>query len=243
MTQPVPRFIGQVTPAEVPQLPVEYRESLIRLLTITADSEVGVPWLLQPRWILSAPSADDSYRLAHIIADEIDHFRQLIGLLHELGVDRSDLLHGPREARLLEVYQPDDVNTWADVVCVCALVDRAGKHWLADMVRSSYKPLDLVLPRLLDAEAIHVGFGTARLGQLATNPETRAEAQAAVDRWYPRVLDFLGRGDAPWTEQYLAWGLRHRPDDEVQQSYAVEVSSLLNRIGLTVPDPPGSSFS
>jgi ring-1,2-phenylacetyl-CoA epoxidase subunit PaaA len=233
---PESRFIGRVSLGDVRELPDEYRELLERQLSIAADSELGLAGLLEPRWIFSAPTADEGYRLAHIIANEIDHFREFNRLLNELGVDRSDLVHRPKEERLRRVFRADDVHAWADVLCICALVGRAGKLQLEDMVGSSYRPLDEVLPHILDVKATQLGFGTARLGQLAASRESHADAQAVVNRWYPRALACIGRVDSPWTDGYVAWGLRRRRNEEVRQAFTAELSTVLTRIGLILPN-------
>ena len=85
-------------------------------------------------------------------------------------------------------------------------------------------------------EVGHVGYGTARLAQLAANTETREAAQAAVNRWYPRGLDMFGRSGSKRAEQFIEWGLKHRLNEEARAAYIAEVGQALPAMGLTVPE-------
>jgi len=48
-------------------LPQEYRELLIRLLTIQADSEIGVTLIQHIPWVSKAPTANDMWIEAKIV--------------------------------------------------------------------------------------------------------------------------------------------------------------------------------
>jgi 1,2-phenylacetyl-CoA epoxidase catalytic subunit len=85
-------------------------------------------------------------------------------------------------------------------------------------------------------EVGHVGFGTSRLAKLASDPETQADAQQAVYRWYPKALDMFGRAGSRRAERYIAWGLKHRLNEEARSDYIREVKPLLEGMGLVVPD-------
>src|SRR2546427_5386666 len=116
------KFTDRVTAKDPPSLPNEYRELVIRLLTIQADCEIGGPHVYGPQWFLDAPTADDMFRLTHILAEEIDHFRKFNGLLQNMGIDRSDLLNRAPSERFLEAFQVSGVAMWADVAAFCCLV-------------------------------------------------------------------------------------------------------------------------
>jgi len=229
-------FTDRVSAVDVAKMPEEYRDLLIRLLTIQADCEIGGPHVYGPQWFLNAPTADDMFRVTHIIAEEVDHFRHIYGLLRELGVDRSDLLRRDHPERLLEAFRVPYAPTWADVAAFCCLIDRVGRYQIEEMVGSSYQPLDRVLPRIMQEEIGHVGYGTARLAQLAADLPTRDQAQAALDRWYPRALDMFGRTGSRRAEQFIEWGLKHRTNEEARRQYIDEMRPVLEGMGLVVPD-------
>jgi len=229
------KFTDRVTATDFAKMPDEYRDLLVRLLTIQADCEIGGPHVYGERWFLNAPTADDMFRLTHIIAEELDHFRGFYGLLKELGVDRSDLLRRANSERTLEAFRVTDPPSWADVAAFCCLVDRVGRFQVEEMTGSSFEPLDRVLPQIMREEIGHVGFGTARLAQLAADPQTRQAAQEAVDRWYPKALDMFGRTNSWRAERFIEWGLKHRLNEEARRDYIAEVGPVLTKMGLVVP--------
>jgi 1,2-phenylacetyl-CoA epoxidase catalytic subunit len=229
-------FNDRVTARDVSKMPEEYRDLLVRLLTIQADCEIGGPHVYGPRWFLNAPTADDMFRVTHILAEEIDHFRLINRMLRELGIDRSDLLRREKSQRYLEAFRVENVPDWADVAAFCCLIDRVGKYQVEEMVGSSFQPLDDVLPQIMAEEVGHVGYGTARLAQLAADPSTREAAQAAVARWFPRGLDMFGRTGSKRADRFIEWGLKRRLNEEARDAYVVEVGHALRGMGLSVPD-------
>ena len=230
------KFTDRVEAPEVAKLPPEYQDLLVRVLTIQADCEIGGPHVYGPRWFLDAPSADDMFRVTHILAEEVDHFRGFNGLLKELGTDRSDLLRSRPTERFLEAFRVTDVPNWTEVVTFCCLIDRVGKFQLEELMGCSYMPFDHLLPKVMLEEVGHIGYGTARLTDLAADPRTRPEAQAAVDRWYPRALDMFGRSGSRRAERYVHWGLKRRLNHEARRDYIEEVTPLLLMMGLEVPE-------
>jgi ring-1,2-phenylacetyl-CoA epoxidase subunit PaaA len=230
------KFTDRIHAKDVAKMPEEYRDLLVRLLTIQADCEIGGPNVYGREWFLSAPTADDMFRVTHILAEEIDHFRHMDRLLRMIGVDRSDLLRRRNSERFLEAFQVTDVPTWADVATFCCLVDRVGRYQIEEMQGSSFEPLDSVLPLITHEEIGHVGYGAARLAELAADPATKPDAQAAVDRWYPRALDMFGRTGSRRAEQFIEWGLKHRLNEVARREYIAEVGPLIERMSLSVPD-------
>jgi ring-1,2-phenylacetyl-CoA epoxidase subunit PaaA len=229
-------FTDRVQSQDFAKMPEEYQDLLVRLLTIQADCEIGGPHVYGPQWFLNAPNAEDMSRVTHVLAEEVDHFRAMNTLLKGIGVDRSDLLRRPNSERYLDAFKVTDVPSWADVVTFCALIDRVGRFQVEEMIGSSFLPLDKVLPEIMREEIGHVGFGTSRLAELAANPETKDDAQQAVLRWYPKALDMFGRTGSRRAERYIAWGLKHRLNEEARADYVEEVKPLLEAMGLFVPD-------
>src|SRR5579884_3927518 len=74
-------FTDRITAADLPKMPTEYQDLLRRVLTIQADAEIAGPNVYTERWLLHAPTADAMYRLARIVAEEIDHYRKFAALL------------------------------------------------------------------------------------------------------------------------------------------------------------------
>jgi len=235
MTASGAKFTDRVTSKDFGKMPEEYRDLVIRLLTIQADCEIGGPHVYGERWFLNAPTAEDMFRVTTILAEEINHFRMMNSLLREVGVDRSELLHRTNAERYVDAFRVTEVPTWADVAVFCCLIDRVGKFQIHEMVGSSFEPLEHVVPQIIKEELGHVGYGTARLTDLAADPATREEAQAAVNRWYPRALDSFGQSGSRRAERYVEWGIKQHLNEEARDAYIAEVKPILARMGLETP--------
>lgn len=229
------QFTDRIAATDFHKMPEEYKDLVVRLLSIQADCEIGGPNVYGRRWFLNAPTADDMFRVTTILAEEIDHFRLMHGLLSEVGIDRSDLLRKTNAERYVDAFRVTQVPTWADVAAFCCLIDRVGRFQLEEMAGSSYKPIESVLPQIMLQELGHVGYGTARLAQLAADPATRGQAQGAVDRWYPRALDSFGKSGSVRAERYVEWGLKHRLNEQARVDYIAEIGPIIQGMGLVVP--------
>jgi len=228
-------FTDRIERDDFVKMPAEYRDLLIRVLTIQADCEIGGPNVYARRWMLNAPSADDMHRVARIVAEEIDHYRKFAGILADVGVDISYLLHRANSERLVDAFREQDPPTWGDVAAFCALIDRVGRYQGEEFHHSSYLPIDKVLPTIMQEEVGHIAFGVQKLQQLCKTDEG-AEAQAAVDRWVPRGLDMFGRAQSRRAERYLYWGLKRRTNEQARQEYLAEITTVIDNLGLKVPD-------
>ena len=230
-------FTDRIKSEEFSKMPSEYQDLLKRVLTIQADCEIGGPMVYAERWMLHGPSANDMWRVARIVAEEIDHFRKFARVLGQIGVDVSPLLRRDSSRRMVSTFREKDPPTWADVAAFCALIDRVGRYQVEEFIDSSYQPLDSILEPIMREEIGHIAFGEQKLRELCETPKGQAEAQAAVDRWLPRGLDMFGRSGSRRSERYLYWGLKRRANDEARQQYLGEVTRLIRGVGLGVPDP------
>jgi len=228
-------FGDKVEAPDVPRMPEEYQALLKRVLRIQADCEIGGPHLYVSQWLLTAPSADDQWMLAKVAGEEIDHFRKINRLLNELGEDASELMYVEKSRRDLEAFR-QTMPTWADVAAFGFLIDRVGQYQLEEFVGCSYVPLDRALPRIIQEEKTHVGYGHVKLREMIRTEEGRAQAQAAIDRWYPRGLDMFGRANSKRAARYLHWRLKRRSNETARAEYMAEVTPLIAGLGLTVPD-------
>ncbi len=229
------RFTDKVEAKDFATMPVDYQDLLVRVLTIQADCEIGGPHLYVRQWLLAAPSADDQWMLAKIAGEEIDHFRKMNKLLNELGHDVSHLLYVEKSKRDLEAFR-QDMPTWADSAAFGFLIDRVGQYQLEEFLECSYAPLERALPKVLQEEKTHVGYGHVKLRELVKTEEGRAQAQAALDRWYPKGLDMFGMSNSKRAARYIRWGLKQRPNEQARREYIAEVVPLIQELGLRLPD-------
>src|SRR3989442_7997224 len=68
------------------EMTAEYRENLVHLLTMQADSELAGGYGYVP-WITKAPTVDEKHVVAQIVKDELRHAAVMYGLLGDLGFD------------------------------------------------------------------------------------------------------------------------------------------------------------
>ena len=72
----------------------EYRENLVHLMTMQADSELAGGYGYVP-WIAKAPTVEEKHVVAQIVKDELRHAAVMYGLLADLGVARVSFGPGP----------------------------------------------------------------------------------------------------------------------------------------------------
>jgi len=230
------KFTDRVGVPDLAKMPEDYRDLLVRLLTIQADCEIGGPKVYGVHWCFDAPTIDDMVRVTGIVHQKLKHFRIFNSILQSLGADQTELLRRPASERAVDAFRQPDSAEWADVAAFCCLIDRVGKFQVGELVDSSFLPLDEVLPQIIQEEQGHTRYGERQLSLLAASPETRKAAQTAVFRWYPRALDMFGRTGSARAERYVELGLKKRLNEEARRDYVDEVKPLLEEMSLEVPD-------
>lgn len=217
------------------ELPDEYRAFLVKLLYVQADTEFGSVQQHRP-WLDKAPTVEERWIEARVIADEMRHGWMMCKLLEDFGDEGraliQDLLnreHG--EHRLDSFNMP--FERWSDVAAFTCLVDRVGIHQLRAFQECSYAPLARAIPQMLTEEQLHIGFGQNELKRLVA--QDKAEAQAAVNKWYPRALDMFGHSGSKGSKLAVRLGIKRWENEESRRLYVEEVRPLLQGMGLEVP--------
>ncbi len=229
-------FTDKIEAKDFPRMPKEYQDLLVRVLTIQADCEIGGPHIYLDRWVLTAPTIDDQLVMAKTAAEEVDHCRKMLALLRDLGVDGSHVLRRTKAERAVDAFKME-MPTWADVAVFGFLIDRVGRYQLEEFTDCSYLPLQKALPQILHEERGHIAYGATKLRELVKTPEGKAQAQAALDRWYPRGLDMFGQSESRRSDRYVEWGIKRRTNVQARAEYLAEVDPLIAELGLEVPDP------
>ena len=229
-------FTDKIEAKDFAKMPQEYKDLLIKVLTIQADSELGGPHLYVESWILNAPTAEDQMMLAKTAAEEIDHHRKFVKALSELNVDVSEQIKHRRQDRMLEIFR-DPLETWADMGCFGTFIDRVGGYHLEDFGDCSYLPVSRIIPQILKEEQQHIAHGIRILDNLCKTEEGKAQVQKSLDKMYPRCLDMFGVTGSKRSEQYKDWGIKKRTNEEARTQYRAEALKIINRFGLTEPDP------
>src|SRR5512146_3462125 len=68
------------------EMTAEYRDNLVHLMTMQADSELAGGYGYVP-WIAKAPTVEEKHVVAQIVKDELRHAAVMYGLLADLGLD------------------------------------------------------------------------------------------------------------------------------------------------------------
>jgi ring-1,2-phenylacetyl-CoA epoxidase subunit PaaA len=230
------------------QMNQEYFDDLVNLMTMQADSELAGAFGYIP-FIARAPGVEEKLIVANIVRDETRHAKAIYGLLRDLGVDvdsrveQHDYNYRTRQelgtkraaddARVNIFYYP--IETWADFVTFNFLMDRGAGHQLEDGLQGSYAPWASELQRIFKEELMHIRHGDMWVERLAKDPTKKAEIQAAINEWFPRVMNIFGRPGTRRNERYRRYGLKQRDNDAVRQAFVDEVKANCDAWGLTLP--------
>lgn len=234
------------------EMTADYRENLIHLMTMQADSELAGGYGYVP-WITRAPGVEEKHVVAQIVKDELRHAAVMYGLLADLGVDVARHVQAHDAAFTMRVaadaelgtariaadkrvnifYYP--IETWADFVFFNFCMDRGAGHQLEDVRRCSYAPWARAIEGIFKEEKFHVRHGEVWVARLAGDARTHAEAQATFEKWYARTMNIFGRPGSARNQLYRRYRLKLRDNDEVRQAFAAEVAEICGRVGLTVP--------
>lgn len=232
----------------------EYREHLVHLMLMQADSELAGGYGYVP-WIWKAPTVEEKHVVAQIVKDEIRHATVMYGLLADLGFDVARHVQAHDELFRLRVDDPHadlgtrrltsdqrvnifyyPIETWADFVFFNFCMDRGAGHQLEDVRHCSYGPWARAIEGIFKEEKFHIRHGEYWVQRLAADPATRAEAQATFEKWYLRTMNIFGRPGSPKNRRYRELRLKVRDNDEVRQAFAREVRALCAQYGLEVPE-------
>src|SRR2546421_10049874 len=88
----------------------EYRENLIHLLTMQADSELAGGYGYVP-WITKAPTVEEKHVVAQIVKDELRHATVMYGLLADLGFDVESHVRQHDEIFTMRIDANRDIGT------------------------------------------------------------------------------------------------------------------------------------
>lgn len=225
----------------VDEMPTEMHELIVRLMVVQADTEFASIQQHRP-WLDNAPTLEDRWIEARIVADEARHGLQACKILRDFGEEGQvlidDLLARREGQHKLDAFNMK-FDTWADVGAFTCFVDRVGVYQLRAFQECAYGPLARAIPLMLSEEQLHLNFGYNVLrrmvregGKYAGTPE---EAQAAVRRWYPRALDMFGHSHSKTSERAIQLGIKRWTNEEARARYIREIEPLVAKIGLELP--------
>src|SRR5438552_4520041 len=252
-TDMMAKITGGVRLESAEEMTPEYRELLVHLMTMQADSELAGGYGYVP-WITKAPTVDEKHVVAQIVKDELRHAAVMYGLLADLGFDVDGHVRAHDEIFTMRIAATDDIGTarittdkrvnifyypietWADFVFFNFCMDRGAGHQLEDVRMCSYGPWARAIEGIFKEEKFHIRHGEYWVKRLSEDPATHDEAQATFGKWYIRTMNIFGRPGSAKNALYRRYRLKLRDNDEVRLTFAAEVKDKAGEVGLTVPE-------
>jgi len=225
------------------EVPPDMRKLVVKLLVVQADTEFASIQQHRP-WLDRAPTLEDRWIESRIIADEARHGLQACRILRDFGEEGQrhidELLTKREGEHKLDAFNMK-FDRWSDVGAFTCFVDRVGVYQLRAFQECSYGPLARAMPLMLSEEQLHLNFGASVLRRMVQDgPKysgTKEEAQAAVEKWYPRALDMFGHSNSDTSRRAIEYGLKRWTNEEARRRYIEEVTSLVTSLGLALPAP------
>ncbi|HYA70327.1 MAG TPA: Phenylacetic acid catabolic protein [Thermoplasmata archaeon] len=225
------------------EVPPDMRKLIVKLLVVQADTEFASIQQHRP-WLDRAPTLEDRWIESRIIADEARHGLQACRILRDFGEEGQrlidELLTKKEGEHKLDAFNMK-FDRWSDVGAFTCFVDRVGVYQLRAFQECSYGPLARAMPLMLSEEQLHLNFGASVLRRMVQDGPSysgsKEEAQAAVEKWYPRALDMFGHSNSETSRRAIEYGLKRWTNEEARRRYIDEVTSLVPSLGLTLPPP------
>jgi 1,2-phenylacetyl-CoA epoxidase catalytic subunit len=225
------------------ELPSDMRKLIVKLMVVQADTEFASIQQHRP-WLDRAPTLEDRWIESRIVADEARHGLQACRILRDFGEEGQrfidDLLTKREGEHKLDAFNMK-FDRWSDVGAFTCLVDRVGVYQLRAFQECSYGPLARAMPLMLSEEQLHLNFGASVLRRMVQDGAkyygSKEEAQAAVEKWYPRALDMFGHSNSDTSRRAIEYGLKRWTNDEARARFIQEVATLLHATGLALPSP------
>ncbi len=232
----------------------EYRENLLNLMLMQADSELVGGYGYIP-WISKAPSIEEKLIVANIVRDEVLHGKRMFTLLRDLGIDVDSRIREHDEQFQFRIDDPNanigterkaadkrvnifyyTIDTWTDFIMFNFCMDRGSAHQLEDVKNSSYGPWARTIQLIFKEEVTHIAHGDLWVKKLSADPATHDDCQETFNKWYLRTMNIFGRPGSSRNALYRKYRLKLRDNDVVRAAFDAEIRSLATEYGLTVPE-------
>ncbi len=227
-------------------MPDDYRNQLIRLISMHAISEV-MGALPEKEWVPKAPTLFRKLAIMAKVQDEEGHGQLLMrvaeDLMEPLGKNREDIFSDLFSGRLKyhNVFHMP-APTWADAGVIGWLVDGAAIVTQGMSLSCSYAPYARALVRIVEEEGFHIHHGESICLSLAEGtPSQRMMLQDAVTRWWPALMMFFGPPEGSQMSshqvQNMRWKIRTKTNEELRQRFLTKYVARIRSLGLSIPDP------
>ena len=216
-----------------PDMPEEFRELLVRMLTHHLENSTNPYYteLLNNLWARGMTVIPDQrlkVTFAKLMQQEVEHGAITARILEGLGV-------GPINQPIKQYLFGLPLDTFCDLAYFNGIGDRVGCYIGETWDGVPYAPLLEVADRLHKDEVFHATFGMNNLRRIVSTPEGLEEANEKVKIWWPATLDMFGRSDSDFSDAYVRWGLRKKNNAELRDQYIADTRPMLEKLGITVP--------
>jgi phenylacetate-CoA oxygenase PaaI subunit len=212
------------------QLPPETAEALRDLILALADSKRVLGLRTSDR-MLGAPTLEAGIAASSMAQDEWGHARLTYALLSDFGEEPKELEHGRPAAEYRSAAALDrELGSWAETIAALLLVDTALSTQYAALVGSRYAPVHNRVQKLLDEERFHFQYAAGWARRIAAVESLRGELGAALARYLPEALRWLGRDDDPGAMRLAAEGVVHGTPSELRASFLARVGPVLEEV-------------
>jgi len=221
----------------VEQMTEDYRQTLIRILTVSADTElISAPSYY--RAAKHAPTINNFISAMGIIQDELGHAHIAYRLLRDIGVDTEALLYDRKPEHFKHPYAFDvPLDRWEELIVANAFYDRAGYILLGDVFRStSFGPWKRALVKVDKEETFHLRHGEQWMTRMCQSEEGKARIQSAVDWMFPLTVEWFGLpDDLKHNTGQLTYGLKGSSNDTLRQQWMATAVPFCEKVGVRVP--------
>ncbi len=219
------------------QMSAQYRDDLIRVLTVSGDTElISVPSYYHATQ--RAPSLNSKISGLAIIQDEMSHAHIAYRLLEDLGVDKEWLIY-KREPRQFKYPYAFDIplDSWEELVVANAFYDRAGFILLGDAFKhTTYGPWKRALVKVDKEENFHLRHGEIWMRRIAKEPGGRERLQRAVDWMFLLTVEWFGLpDDLKKHAGQLSYGIKGSSNDTLRQQWLSQAVPLCRELNIDVP--------
>ncbi|WP_305988926.1 Phenylacetic acid catabolic protein [Roseibium sp. MMSF_3544] len=236
---------GKLTSPE--NVPPRYRGELLRLMSSFVDSELAgsAGFADAINW---APGLKERIAASRITLEKVDHAERVLDLMSDFGTDKAlyNKAHAwsarqSRDAQVDAKRQGGDMRLsvfhyplegWTDAVVMNTLMGMATVYQLQEQARTSYQPLGEVFREILPREKRHMELGLEGLEDLLKDDTARAEAQASVNYWMPRVAATFGPAQSERFDRLKKLGLRHTDNETLRAAWQADADARLAQLKL-----------
>src|SRR5690625_4759351 len=227
-------------------MPDDYRQALIRLITMHGISEI-MGALPEKEWTPKAPSLRTKLAIMAKVQDEVGHGQLLLRVAEDLqkpyGITRKEVMESliKGELKFHNVFHMA-TKSWADAAIIAYLVDGAAIITQTNMLNASYGPYQRALQRICAEEVFHAQHGEALVMALANGTkEQRDMLQEALSRWWESLVMFFGPPSPKVTgssrqDIMVKYKIRVNTNEELRQAFFDKYIPRIKALGLELPD-------